>query len=337
MRIRGDNSATRNQSFDIADGVMLLVVTIWAGNNVLTKSALEDSVSPRVYVLLRLLIVSVLLVGWLCVRRQRIALQRADLSRFLVAGVTGYAAYNMLFVLGLARTSAFSAAILVASAPVITLLLAAGLGIERVRRPQWIGVGIAFLGVAIFVGEKLANGRPASGDALNLLAAVCFAIYGLATQDLVRTYGAQITTGWSVLIGFVAVLPFTIPAAVSEDWQRLQWRGWIAVLYAAVLSMLVAYTLWSWAIGRRGAGRTVPFLFLIPVITGLLAVAFLDDTIGRYQIVGAGFALTGVALARRSAGATLPPDRRESEGRLAVRYDRAQPRGFMERGRNYRQ
>lgn len=280
---------------------MLMVVTVWAGNNVLTKSALGESISPRTYVFLRLLIVAVLLFGLLGLRRQNLSIPRADYGRFLLAGVAGYAAYNLLFVLGLARTSAFSAAIIVATAPVITLLLASGLRIERVWPRQWAGVVVAFAGVAVFVGEKVLNGRPASGDALNLLAAIAFAIYGLTTQDLVRSYGAQVTTAWSVLIGFVAVLPMTLPAALDENWDALQWRGWIAVLYAAVLSMLLAYTLWSWAIGRRGAGRTVPYLFLIPVITGLLAMVFLDDTIGRYQLIGAGFALTGVGLARRSA------------------------------------
>jgi drug/metabolite transporter (DMT)-like permease len=289
-------------SLDIADLVMLMVVMVWAGNNVLTKSALGDSISARTYVFLRLLIVTALLFGLLGFRQQQIAIPRDDYGLFLLAGISGYAAYNMLFVLGLARTSAFTAAILVATAPVVTLLLAAALRIERVHVRQWIGVIVAFVGVAIFVGEKLLNGRPAGGDVLNLLAAVAFAIYGLSTQSLVREHGAQVTTAWSVLIGLVAVLPFTLPAVADEDWQALQWRGWIAVLYAAVLSMLLAYTLWSWAIGRRGAGRTVPYLFLIPVFTGILAMIFLDDTIGRYQLIGAAFALTGVALARRSAG-----------------------------------
>jgi drug/metabolite transporter (DMT)-like permease len=292
-----DNQA----SVDIADLVMLIVVTVWAGNNVLTKSALGESISARTYVFLRLLIVTALLFGLLGFRRQSLAIPQAGYGRFLLAGISGYAAYNLLFVLGLARTSAFSAAILVATAPVITLLLAAALRIEQVRARQWIGVLVAFAGVAIFVGEKLLNGRPASGDGLNLLAAVAFAVYGLTTQDLVREYGAQVTTAWSVLIGLLAALPFTLPAVMDERWEALQWRGWIAVLYAAVLSMLLAYTLWSWAIGRRGAGRTVPYLFLIPIITGILAMIFLDDTIGRYQLIGGGFALTGVALARKSA------------------------------------
>ncbi len=290
---------------------MLVVVTVWAGNNVLTKSALDEAISPSVYVVLRLSIVAVLLVALLIVRKQSFQVDRADIGRFILAGVSGYAAYNMLFVFGLARSSAFSAAILIATAPVITLLLAAAFRIERVRRSQWIGVGIAFAGVVIFVGEKVVAGQPAGGDALNLMAAVCFAVYGLTTQNLVRTYGAQVTTAWSVIVGLIAVMPLTVPALFSENWEALRWRGWIAVLYAAVLSMLVAYTLWSWAIGRRGAGHTVPFLFLIPVFTGIMAVVFLGDDIGRFQLIGAGFALTGVGIARRSAGLSRSPPARE--------------------------
>ena len=81
----------------------------------------------------------------------------------------------------------------------------------------------------------------------------------------------------------------------------MQWRGWTAVFYAAVMSMFVDYTLWNWAIVERTAGRTVPYLFLIPIFTGLSAMVFLDDDIGFSQLVGAGFALSGVPLARRSA------------------------------------
>lgn len=280
---------------------MLLVVSIWAGNNVLTKSALGEDVMVRTYVFLRLLIVSTLLFSMILLRGRSLHVDRVDYGKFILAGVSGFAAYNLLFVMGLSRTSAFSAAILVATAPIFTLLFATLLGIEQVVPRQWLGVSVAFLGIIIFVGEKVVHGVPATGDILNVLAAICFAVYGLTTQDLVRRNGAPLTTAWSALIGFVAVAPFTAGALFEQDWDAMQWRGWTAVLYAAILSMFVAYTLWSWAIGRSTAGRTVPYLFLIPVFTGVLAVLFLDEDIGVYQLIGAGFALTGVALARRSA------------------------------------
>ena len=298
MSSRRRQSIESDGAFDRADGAMLAVVFVWAGNNVLTKSALGTDISPRLYVLLRLLIVSILLGGWLLARAEEWRLPRSEFARIVLAGVSGYAIYNLLFVIGLSRTTAFSAAILIAMAPVITLIMSAVLGLEPVSPRQWAGVVVAVVGVSIFVGEKLLAGTPALGDLLNLLAACSFSVYSLTTQALVRRYPSPVITFWSVTVGLIAVLPFTFTAALNEDWQTLQWRGWTAVLYAAVLSMMVAYTIWGWAIARRGTGRTVPFLFLIPIVTGLLSVLFLGEEIGFLQILGAGLVLSGVGLAR---------------------------------------
>jgi hypothetical protein len=42
-------------------------------------------------------------------------------------------------------------------------------------------------------------------------------------------------------------------------------------LYASALSMLLAYTPWAWGIVRSGVGRTVPYLFLVPIVSGVAA------------------------------------------------------------------
>jgi drug/metabolite transporter (DMT)-like permease len=288
-------------TFDVADGAMLLVALIWALNNVLTKAILNERIGPLPYVFCRFAIVAVLLFGWFRLRGVDLRVRREDFGQFLLTGLSGYAVYNLFFVVGLSHTSAFSAAILISLGPIFTLVFAAALGLERVRSAQWAGVVCAFAGVALFVGEKLIDGRPAYGDALNLLGAACFAVYGLATRPLVGRYGAPVVTAWSVLVGLVAVTPVTAGALLREDWGRVGFAGWGALLYAGALSMLVAYTLWSWAIGRRGVGRTVPYLFLVPIVTGLLATLFLDERFNAFKLAGAALVLAGVALARRGA------------------------------------
>ncbi len=294
---------------DIADGAMLVVATIWAGNNVLTKSILNQRLSPFSYVALRFLIVAVVLFGWLGWRKAQLRIRREDVPKFVLTGMTGYAAYNLLFIVGLAHTSAFSAAIIVSLGPVFTLLIASAMKLERIRPVQWLGVACALLGTAVFVGNKLAMGKPATGDALNLLAAICFAVYGIATRPIVRTYGSQIVTAWSVLIGLAAVLPVTFPALLRQDWAHVGLKGWVAIAYAGVISMLVAYTLWGWAIERRGVGRTVPYLYLIPVFTGVLALVFLHETPSLSQLVGTVLVFAGIGLARRGSTAGVRAER----------------------------
>jgi drug/metabolite transporter (DMT)-like permease len=293
--------------FDLADGAMLAVALIWATNNIFTKAILNDNIGPLPYVFCRFALVTLLLFAWLRVRQIDLRVRREDYRKFLLAGLSGYAAYNLLFVVGLSRTTAFSAAIMISLGPIFTMVFAASLGLERVRTVQWLGVAGAFAGCSLFVGEKLADDRPAFGDLFNLIGAACFAIYSISTRPLIVRYGAPAVTAWSVFIGLVAVTPITLPALIDEDWGRVGFAGWAGLFYAGAFSMLIGYTLWGWAIKRRGVGRTVPFLFLVPIITGVLSTIFLDERLTGFKITGAALVLVGVFLARRTAvpGATV--------------------------------
>ncbi len=295
------SESTRAKSFELADGVMLTVVVLWAANNVLTKAALDRGLEPLIYISLRFGLVAVLLFPYLALRGVALRMRREDIPRFLVSGLCGFAFYNMLYIVGLSHTSAFSAAIIISLAPIFILLLSALFGLERVRPLQWAGVALSLLGVSIFIGDKLLAGEPAIGDLLNVVAALCFSIYGLTTRPLVQRYGAQATTAWAVLIGLVAVIPFTASSLWHENWGALSGFEWFSIAYAAIVSVMLGYSLWGWAITRTGAGRSVPYLFLIPVFTGIFAFFFRGDHLEAPQLIGGAVALAGVALARMVA------------------------------------
>lgn len=284
---------------DIGDAAMLATAVIWAANNVIVKAFVER-IGAVPYVFGRFTIVCLLLFGWLLLRRTNLRIQRQHLAWFLLTGVSGYAVYNLLFTIAAEKTSAFSVAILVALGPVFTLCITALLRIEHVRPVQWAGVACAMVGVTVFVGDKLIQSVPARGDIYSLIAAVTFAIYSLATRPIVRVYGSPVVTAWSAFIGLIASLPITLPAALDEDWPALGWASWAALFYSAGMSMLVAYTIWGWAIERRGVGRTVPYLYLVPLITGTLAAIFLDERFGPIKLIGGALVLAGIGLARRT-------------------------------------
>ncbi|MDQ3780335.1 MAG: EamA family transporter [Chloroflexota bacterium] len=62
--------------------------------------------------------------------------------------------------------------------------------------------------------------------------------------------------------------------------------------------MLNASTIWSWAIEQRGVGRTVPYLFLVPIETGVLAALLPRERFGLIKLAGALLILLGTALVR---------------------------------------
>ena len=287
-------------NLDTGDAAMLLVVGIWAGNNIIVK-AYVDRIGTVPYVFGRFVIVCVLLFAWLAFRGTDLRIARRDIPTFLFTGIAGFAIYNLLFTAGLERTSAFSVAVLVGLGPIFALIFTALLRIERVRPVQWAGVVCAMLGVTVFVSEKATGGSSAVGDLFAITAAAIFAAYTLATRPIVQRYGSPVVTAWSALIGLMVSLPITLPAALDEDWRRLGAPTWMALFYSGAISMLVAYTIWGWAIGRKGVGRTVPYLYLVPLITGVLAVTVLGEEMTIVKIIGGVLILVGVNLARRTA------------------------------------
>lgn len=119
----------------IADGAMLATVGIWAGNNVIANAPLRE-IEPLPYALGRLALVVLLLFAWLGIRNVDLRVRRIDVPLLILAGFTGFGAYGLLFIVGLGRTSAFSAALLISLGPLFTLLFTVALRIEIVRRVQ---------------------------------------------------------------------------------------------------------------------------------------------------------------------------------------------------------
>ena len=112
--------------------------------------------------------------------------ERADWRLFALAGLTGYTLYQLGFVLGLSRTSPFSSSLLIAMVPLFTVLILAVMG-EPTPLQGWLGLGVALVGVAIFLLDKRgASAGTLVGDLLSIGAAIAFALYGIVTRPLVQ-------------------------------------------------------------------------------------------------------------------------------------------------------
>lgn len=299
---------------DAADLAMSAVVLMWATNNIVIKVTL-DVLPPLAFVVIRFLIVIALVWAWIVVRRMPAGVAIRDLPLLALAGVSGFGLYNALFTIGMERTLAFSLALFVSMTPVFTLILAQLMGIERPTRAQWLAVALAAVGALVFVGDKVQRegfGGGTSGDFLGLLASMSFAVYSLAARPLTSRYGASVTTAWAILFGLAAIAPWGIPVALVQPWGELSSSVWAALFYAAAVSMLIGYSLWNWAIMRGGVARTVPYLFLVPVVTAVLSAVILGEFFTPLKLAGAAMVLAGTTsvrlLGRRTTTPPLEPD-----------------------------
>jgi drug/metabolite transporter (DMT)-like permease len=181
--------------------------------------------------------------------------------------------------------------------PLFTVVILAIKG-EPTTRRNWLGLAVAIAGIVIFLSDKLGGSGSLAGDALSLGAAVSFAAYGIVNRPLVRAYRPETYTFYALLAGSIPLLLVSSPSAVTQDWGRVSWGGWLAIGYMVVLPVYVAYMLWNWAIARRGVAAATSFSLLIPILSGILSAIFFGEGFGVAKLVGGALALLGLVLTR---------------------------------------
>ena len=281
------------------DLALVTVVLLWSLNFVILKAALPRF-DPLALAALRFMGIAVLFEILLRFKGVEGRLDRADRKAFVGSALVGYTLYQGLFILGLHRGTAFSTALMINTGPMWAALILTLWGLERVGRRQWAGIFLALVGLVFYVGPRLlARGGGGVGDLLALGAAVSWSCYGILNKPLLKRYGAFYLTTRTFQIGAALFLPFAVPALLGQDWAGIGPAGWAAVAYSVVFPIVVAVSLWNWAIGQRGVSRTVVYQYLVPVVSGLLSWLFLDEPFTPQKLAGGALVLAGVALSRR--------------------------------------
>src|ERR1700678_2389678 len=73
-------------------------------------------------------------------------------------------------------------------------------------------------------------------------------------------------------------------------------RGWMALAYTIFIGGILGFGLWFWLIARWTMARVAPFALLLPVFALMSSVLFLGDRVTPTLVIGALFAISGVAL-----------------------------------------
>jgi drug/metabolite transporter (DMT)-like permease len=225
-------------------------------------------------------------------------------AHLAVSALGGFVLFPLLFSLGLARTSAGHGALLLGILPVLTGMIAAALDRRAPERRWWLGCAVAVVGTVLLVDERFGlagTGGDLIGNLLVLAGAVAAAAGYVTGARAAREIGTWPVTLWGLLIGAVLLMP-ALPFTLADAGLGSAGIGpWSAVFYLAVVSSIVGYGAWYWALGRGGIGRTGLAQFVQPVVGLMFAVALLGEPLTWPMLVAAGVILGGVALARGRA------------------------------------
>jgi drug/metabolite transporter (DMT)-like permease len=103
----------------------------------------------------------------------------------------------------------------------------------------------------------------------------------------------------------VMFLPLAIRQGIHLDWGQVGWAGWAGLLYMAVFSSVLAYTLFYWILRYMEASRVAAVDYLQPFIVVLLSMVFLGERPTGHLLAGGALVLLGVYLVEHVARAKV--------------------------------
>lgn len=217
-----------------------------------------------------------------------------DIPWFILSGIVGFFLYMILFNQGQAMVSAATGSIVIATAPIITAILAFVIYHEKLSNVQWVAILVEFVGVAVLV---LLNGTLSVniGTLWLLGAAVLLSVYNILQKKLTRRYSPLQVTSYSIFFGTLLLAVFA-PTAIGEAKQAPA----IHFLYIAILgicSSAIAYLAWAKAFAKASkASQVSNYMFVTPFLTSVLGFLIVGEVPDTATVLGGGIIIAGIFL-----------------------------------------
>ena len=268
--------------------LILLVVTTWAFNNIAVKWGLVD-LPPLFLTLMRFVVVALILIPFTRITR--------DQLRYLIplAFTFGFMHFSLLFV-GLKYTDAGTGAIVVQLGTPFAMILAMIFLKEKLSLVQMFGIAVSLSGVVVL------SGSPTIPAWWVLCLLLCSAA-GWAISNLIVKKSPSIKpltlTAW---LSFLAI-PIVGTASLLLESDQLtslahaSWRGWFGILYSAICSSIIAYSLWYGLLRSYNVNLIMPYSLLTPVLSVIMGVLVLGDGMNSFKIIGSLLVVAGTAIA----------------------------------------
>lgn len=246
-------------------------------------------------------------IGFLCLvpavaLSGRAGISRRDLVPVALLGIGQFGILIVLLNYGLRYIPAARAALIFATFPLITLVLAVALRRERLTAAKAMGVLLTVIGVGIALGERL-DSTPSSqswlGDAAVFGSALTGALCSILYSPYLKKYPALPLSAYAML----ASVLFLAVASGAEGFfltmPRFTGAGWLAIAFIGASSG-IGYFLWLWALAHTTPTRVTIFLSLSPLTAAGLGAALLGEPVTANVIAGFGCVAAGLWLGNAS-------------------------------------
>ena len=274
---------------------------IFVGSTIVVTRFVIDQTHPFSLAFMRY-VIGLLCLAPVLLTIRRVPFARRDLLPIALLGITQFGILIALLNFGLLYIPSAIGALIFATFPMLTMVLAAILRYEQITVPKAVGVLLTFAGVGLALGEQLGLPSSTENGLIGELAVLGSALSGAVCAVLYRPYLQRYPTVQVSAFAMLASVAFlAVPAAYEGLFSalpRFSAAGWAAIGFIGVSSG-VGYYLWLWALGHTTPTRVAVFLALSPITATALGALWLGEVIGVLFLGGLFSLALGLWLAHR--------------------------------------
>ena len=217
-------------------------------------------------------------------------IKRRDLLGLILLGLFGIVGYHYFFFLSLKYTGVTNTAILNASSPIITGLIATVFISERLSRKNHWGIFITFASVVLLLIkgniENLLALTINVGDGLMLLAVINWAIYSIIIKIMVKRYSSFTLTFYATLFGVVILFFLATTENYSAQINSISLSSIISILYMGVCASGLGYLFYNMSISQIGPTKTASFTYsIVPIFVSIFGWIIFRESITCIMII----------------------------------------------------
>lgn len=281
-----------------------LPAAVAAANGILVGSAMVATrfvipqTAPGSLALLRYAIGVCCLIPAVVMTGRHMRFERRDVLPIALLGITQFGILIALLNYGLTSIPSARAALIFAVLPLLTMLLSAVLGQERLTLAKSAGVLLTIAGVAVAVGDKALERGAWIGEVAVFGSALCGAVCSVLYRPYLKKYPTLPVSAFAMLASVAFLSMIAAGEGFFSALPRFTPAGWLAVLFIGANSG-VGYFLWLWALNHAPATRVTVFLSLSPVTAALLGTLLLAEPVSTRALLALLCVVAGLWLAHR--------------------------------------
>jgi drug/metabolite transporter, DME family len=245
-------------------------------------------------------------VGWVAVMVFVLATGKAkslrvtgrDLAFLVPLGLVGIGCFYLLYFFTVRESTVGTAAILLYSSPAFVVVLASLFLNEALNVAKVLALFLTAGGVFLVAGAYDPSNLEVTPTVVltGLLSGLTYGLYSIFGRPVTGHLSPSVILSFALFFGSLLLVVAALPTL--DTLAGLPTSSYALLFMLAVVHTTLGFALYTFGLGRLGAGRAAIVATVEPVVAGVLGTALLGEDLTFPKLVGALLVISGAALAQ---------------------------------------